>query len=106
MKVVVNGDGNCASGTVLQDWTGSGNYVAYSAASITVLASTLLDGMNVLTFCSRNSGGSIGSATTNITKDNLAPVLSSFTISPASVITNDSSVAYKCSEDGVYQVEL
>lgn len=103
---MANGDGNCASGTILRDWTGSGSYVAYSATSVTVLASTLLDGVNVLTICSRNSGGSIGSATTNITKDNLAPVLSSFTISPASVITNDSNVSYKCSEDGIYQVEL
>jgi len=106
MKVVANGDGNCASGIILQDWTGSGSYVAYSATNITVLASTLLDGMNILTICSRNSGGNIGSATVNITKDTIAPVLSSFIISPASVITNDANVSYKCSEDGIYQVEL
>jgi hypothetical protein len=54
----------------------------------------------------KNAGGTIGSASTTLTKDVVAPVLSSFTLSPSNIILNDSTASFVCSEDGYYQIEI
>ena len=56
--------------------------------------------------CVKNAGGTIGSANTTITKDTIAPTISGNTISPANVVANDATLSYRCSENGVYQVEI
>lgn len=55
----------------------------------------------------KNSGGNIGSTNVAITKDSVAPTfVISPSISPASVIANDSGVSIRCSENGTYQLDI
>ena len=105
-KVTIGGDGNCASGAILQDWSASGSYTAYDTATIDIPAASLADGTNTIFVCERNSAGKIGNASVVLSKDVVAPTISHLAITPASVILNDSKVSYRCDEDGTYQVEL
>lgn len=73
---------------------------------MTVAATSLADGANLVYACVRNSGGNIGSANVAITKDTTAPTISNNILSPANVVTNDPTVSFKCSENGIYQVEV
>lgn len=50
--------------------------------------------------------GDIGSANTAITKDVVAPIVSLVSVTPASVITTDSSVSFQCNESGTYRVTM
>lgn len=103
-KVVVNGDGACAAGTIVTDWT---TYdTADSSVNTTVLASSLNTGANTVYVCVQNTVGDIGSANATLTKDLDPPVLSNVVVSPANVVTNDSSTSFQCSEDGNYKVVM
>lgn len=103
-KVVINGDGACSVGTIVTDWT------AYSTSGATVnstiAASALNTGTNTLYACVKNPAGDIGNANVILTKDLTPPVISSVTVSPANVVTNDSSTSFQCSENGTQRVTM
>lgn len=73
---------------------------------MTVPATSLVEGANLVYACVRNAGGSVGSVNVTITKDTAAPTISNNTLSPTNVVGGNPTVAYRCSENGVYQVEV
>ena len=102
-KVVVGASANCSSGTVVSDWTATGN----GSGSVTVLASSLASGSNTLYVCLKNAAGTlIGSNSTTITKDVTPPTATFVGLNPASVTTGDSSVSFSCNEIGTYQIQI
>ncbi|MCK9272252.1 lamin tail domain-containing protein [Candidatus Gracilibacteria bacterium] len=105
-KVSLGSDGSCNGGTTLQDWTGSGSYTAPNSANILINSSSLNIGSNSIYACFKNIYGEIGSTTQVITNDTTNPVISSLTVSPASVVTNDSNASFICSEAGFYKVNV
>lgn len=103
-KVVINGDGSCSAGTVVTDWTGYTN--SGITVNTTILASALNTGSNTLYACVKNPVGDIGGANIVLTKDLTPPVISNVTVTPANVVTNDSSTSFQCSENGTYRVTM
>lgn len=103
-KVVINGDGACAAGAVVTDWTSYDT--AGATINSTILASGLSAGGNTIYACVKNNVGDIGSANTVITKDATAPTVSNVTVSPANVVSNDSATSFQCSENGTYKVVM
>jgi hypothetical protein len=106
VKVALGSDGSCVGGTVLQDWSASGSYVASASSGYTVNSSSLASGNNTVYVCVRNTSNTVGSANTIIAKDTTAPAISDISISPATVTTGNSSANFRCSENGTYQVEI
>lgn len=104
-KSIVWTDGTCASGTIIQDWTGTG-VMASTPFLVTIPASFLQLWANNIQVCVKNTWGNIGSYSVNITKDTTAPTLSNLTVWPANIIANDVNVSFVCSENGSYQVRL
>jgi len=56
--------------------------------------------------CVKNDIGSIGSANISIVKDTIAPSVFETSTTPSSVLTEDVTFGFKCSENGTYQVEI
>lgn len=102
--MVINGDGTCAAGTIVTDWA---NYdTADTTINSNILAANLNVGANTIYTCVKNTLGDIGNANTTITKDLTAPTITNVTVSPASVVTNDSLASFMCSENGTYKVVM
>lgn len=106
IKVSFGSDGSCVGGTTLLDWTGSGSYTSGTNTGITITASSLSDGANSIFACAKNPDGVVGSLNVSVTKDTTAPTISAYSIAPGSVVTDNASATFKCSEDGTYRVEV
>lgn len=102
-KVVHNGNGSCSSGTVVTDWMA---YATGSTINSVITGTSLIEWVNTVYTCIQSSVGDIGSANTTITKDVVAPTVSLVSVTPASVITTDSSVSFQCNESGTYRVVM
>ncbi|EKD30047.1 MAG: BNR repeat-containing glycosyl hydrolase [uncultured bacterium (gcode 4)] len=102
-KVVINGNGSCSAWIIVTDWSA---YATGATVDSIVSAWSLSDGANTVYTCIKNDVGDIGSANTVITKDTAAPTISSITVTPASVITNNSSLSFQCSENGQYKAVM
>ena len=103
-KISLWSDWNCDLGTVLYDWfdyTDSNNQI-----DKTINLSSLQEWNNSIYACIKNTWWSIWSINFNLTKDTISPITSFLTISPANVITNDSSIKFSCNENWEYRVEI
>ena len=104
VKVAVGSDSSCAGGTTVQDWTSG--YAANASTGVTIPYTSLSEGSNTVYMCVKNSTLVIGSNSTTITRDTVAPSVTSYTVIPSSVIAGSATGTVRCNENGVYQVEI
>lgn len=104
-KVALWSDWSCGWWTDLSSWWVT-YWTANSQVNFSVLSNTLLSWNNSVYACVKNSWWNIWSTNVNIIKDVTQPTISSVTIFPASITSNDSSVSFSCSEDWFYRVEI
>ncbi len=102
--VSLDSDGSCIWWTSLTWWTAYDS--ADSEISYTINSSSLNEWNNSIFACVKNGDGNIWSITFDITKDTSLPSVNDFSLSPANVTSENSSVSFTCSEDWEYKVVI
>ena len=96
-------DWSCAWWTTITPWTWSG-YVAWAQIPVSINQSILSEWTNKVYICFKNLTGDIWSDYIDITKDSVSPSVLNPSVTPAAVISNDTSANFACSEDWSYEV--
>lgn len=90
------------SNKIFQDWTES--YSNWTQI-VEIQSSKLLEWANTIFACIKNDWWNIWSLNFNITKDTIAPAIIDQTYWPSSVILNNSTINFKCTENWKFKIE-
>ncbi len=103
-KISIWSDWSCNWWTTLYDW------FDYTPANIqidkVINSSSLVSGNNTLYVCLKNSWWNIWSLNLNLVKDTTSPTVWNVFITPSSIVLDNSSVKYDCSENWIYEVRI
>ena len=80
MKVAVGSDSSCNGGTTIEDWTSG--YTGSVSTGVTINKTSLSEGSNTVYACVKNLTSVIGSNSTTITRDTVAPTVGSYAVNP------------------------
>lgn len=103
-KVVINWNWSCSAGTIPLGYDWWSYNTTWASATVNINASDLNDWANTIYVCVRNLWLEVGSANTTITKDSTNPSVTTVIISPTNVVSNNSLITFKCTEDWHYKV--
>lgn len=102
-SVAVWSDWSCNWGTTIIPWTWTW-YIANTSIPVSLSQSQLSEWTNKIYFCFKNLTDELGSDYVEITKDSNNPTISNIIASPSSIVTNDPTISFICSENWWYTV--